>query len=195
MYKKKVGFKTESHEPHQGFNPPAGEGKARMGFNSLGGKARMGFTFIEVMMVIGISALMISLLSINLIRPQLQASVTTATSTLIADVRSQQLKAMLGEVDASGSPVTFGVYFSTDSYTLFKGVVYNPNDSANSVVNLPSGISFNNINLTNSQVIFSRVSGEVVGYSDDQNSVSLIQTQNNTQVNLSINQLGVLNQN
>src|SRR3989344_9266975 len=75
-----------------------------------------GFTLVELMVVMGIFALMLGFTSINLIRPQTQANLDTTVTTLVSDLKEQQIRAMTGD-----GPSDYGVNFEPGRYTLFTG--------------------------------------------------------------------------
>ena len=120
---------------------------------------KFGFTLIELLVVIGIFTILSGYATINLLKPQTKASVDSATTTLVSDLRSQQLKAMVGDTEGAASAQPHGIFFETNRYTLFKGLSYSPSDSANFVVNLETNVNLTSITFPSSQVVFSRRSG------------------------------------
>jgi prepilin-type N-terminal cleavage/methylation domain-containing protein len=127
-------------------------------------KIQSGFTLIELLMVIGIFGILVMVATVNMIKPQVSASIYNATSTLMADIKQQQLKAMLGDTQGETSSQAFGVYFETNQYTLFNGTSYNAGDPNNFVISLQDGMIITNINFPSSQVVFSKRSGEISEY-------------------------------
>ena len=130
-------------------------------------KNQAGFTLIELLLAMSLAAILLGLTSFNLLGAQRSASLATAEESFIADLKSQQIKAMNGINGTSGT-TSFGIHFSSpadSTYTLFQG----PNSASpisTSLVTADSNISFactSGCNATN-DIIFSSVSGEVLGY-------------------------------
>jgi len=112
-----------------------------------------GFTLTELMITIGLLLILFTFASINLIGTIRRPAEAGAADVLISDIRSQQLKAMMGRGE------TFGISFSETSYTLTPD---------NFTVNLPEGFSF----LPTPQIVFAKGTGETtdttVSLRDDQ---------------------------
>lgn len=155
-------------------------------------RAQAGFTYIETMLVVGITIVLMGISSIILTQLVPHASVMTVAQTLASELRSQQLFAMMGR-DLQGGTTAFGVYFTPSSYVLFEGSTYNVADSNNIVINLESGLELIST-LTSNQVVFSPRSGEVASYASGQDTITLRQVQSGETVTLLVNQLGVVRQ-
>jgi len=97
---------------------------------------KRGFTLIEVMLVMAIFSLLMGFVTINLLRPQNKASVDSLSTQLIADIKQQQLKAMVGDSEGQATSQQFGVYFESDGYTLFRGSSYSASEASNFEVTL-----------------------------------------------------------
>jgi len=152
-----------------------------------------GFALIELIVVIGMLAILLGFMTINIFGVQKRTVVTGTVDTLVADFRSQQTKAMTG-VTSGGSttPTSYGIWFASDRYILFQGTSYNPNATTNSVIILDPSVTFGSISLPNSSVIFATTSGEIVGYNAQLNSVTLSQTDVNMSRTIHVNQYGVI---
>lgn len=125
-------------------------------------------------------------ITINLVRSQQGASLTSVEEILLADLKQQQLKAMIGDTEGRLDSDSYGVHFDQTKYTLFHGA-YLIGASSNSVINLDNNMQFNNPNFN---VIFSRLSGEIP-------TVAMIELQDNTNSKLKrihLNTLGVVTQ-
>lgn len=118
-------------------------------------RTQRGFTLAEILIVIAVTALLLGFTIISLTRSQQSASLSSAQEVLVADLRQQQLKSMIGDTEGRSSADTYGIHFDANKYTLFHGT-YSATDSANTVINLQNNIQFNNPNF---DVIFSRLSG------------------------------------
>lgn len=154
---------------------------------------KKGVTLIELLVVIGIMAILFALTSSNLLAPQRRTTAGETLAVLSSDLRTQQLKAMLG--DAAGStPEDYGIYFAADAYILFKGSSYNASDPDNFRVDLSPGFNFVGIDFPGYTIIFSRGSGEASNFVSDIYEVNLTDTQNNSNTVIYVNRYGTLSQ-
>ena len=147
-----------------------------------------GFTLIELLIVIGITTILLGLSTINLVKVQQKTTLTAVSDTLIADLKSQQIKAMKGaSPDGSGGNAYWVYFTNSNEYILFSGSVYNPTDPKNFTVSLdePITISLNPDNI----VIFSQVSGEAV---NGPNAITLTNTAGGEEQTITINKFGVI---
>jgi len=151
-----------------------------------------GYSLVEILITIGIFAILSGLATISLLNAQHSASLQGQLTTLIADTKQQQIKAMQGDTEGRATPDYYGIHFASNSYTLFHGTSYNASDSTNLTFPLDTVFQFTNITLTNGNLIFIPLSGEMYGYSTLANSVILKDTTNNQQKQLQFNYLGVL---
>jgi prepilin-type N-terminal cleavage/methylation domain-containing protein len=152
-----------------------------------------GFTLIEVVVVMGIFVILASFATINLLRPQRSADLNSTTTSIIADIKQQQARSMLGEASGGSSAVVHSIYFENNRYTLFVGAIYNVADPANFVVNLSPGLTLTNT-FPSSQVTFNLQSGEITGFIDGSNSVTLTATGGQVKT-LTLNKYGVVSVN
>lgn len=149
-----------------------------------------GYTLTEVLIMIGIFAILSSFAVTNLLRPQSKVSIDSTVNTLIADLRNQQLKAMVGDAESTGTASAYGIYVETTKYTVFKGSTYVSSDSSNFIVNMEPTISLSTT-LPSSQIVFSRVNGEVSGFTSGSNTITIINSTTNTQKTITLNRYGV----
>lgn len=155
-------------------------------------KGQKGFSLIEIVIVIGISLVLFGSIIFNLLRVQNRSTIRANSDTIASDLRSQQTKAMTGATEGRSTPDSYGVYFLQDRYVLFHGTSYDPNDSSNFVVDLPSNTQITNTTFPNNIVIFSALSGEVIGASASGNSVTIKTVNANDQITITVNRLGVI---
>lgn len=149
-----------------------------------------GFTLIELIIVLGITLLILGFITINLANFQQKTSVNTTVDTLISDMKNQQAKAMAGA--GSGSGNSYGIYFQPDRYILFTGSSYSSTNSSNFTVRLDATISFTNITLPSNVLVFLRQSGEINGFTNGSNTITVKDTQGSNKQTITINKYGVV---
>ncbi|HXK52874.1 type II secretion system protein [Candidatus Nomurabacteria bacterium] len=150
-----------------------------------------GFTLIELMLVIGLFAVLSSFVAVNLARPQVTSSVDKNANTIIADIKKQQLDAMVGKY-TSDSTENKGIYFETNSYTLFSGNSYNAEDPNNFTINVEEGTTLTSINLPSNQLVFEHLSGEISGYISGNSSITISHSGGQS-ITISLNKMGGTN--
>lgn len=121
-------------------------------------KYSFGFTLVELAVVTSIIVTLLGFITISLVRSQQTASLTSVEEILLADLKQQQLKAMIGDTEGRSTSDSYGIHFDSNSYTLFHGAVYSSLDTSNSAINLDSNIQFNSPGF---DVIFSKLNGEI----------------------------------
>lgn len=155
--------------------------------------AKRGFTLIELLVVIGIISIFLVLISINLVGPQRRATAGEILAVLSVDLRAQQLKSMLGD-SGSTTPDPYGIYFTGESYTLFKGNAYNVSDPSNFRVELAPGFAFTGIDFPDYTILYSRGSGEVGNFVSDTYEINLTDTQDGSNTVIIVNRYGTISQ-
>ncbi|MBI3397590.1 hypothetical protein HY045_03885 [Candidatus Woesebacteria bacterium] len=115
----------------------------------------VGFTISELLVVMAIAIILWTLATMIFIRPQERVNLDLVVTTLAADIKAQQTKAMTGD---GGS--NYGIHFEVHRYILFTGTTYNSTDPNNFVVKVDSPVQVINITLTSSDLIFQKGSGE-----------------------------------
>lgn len=148
-----------------------------------------GFTIIELMVVIGIIGIILGIITIDLLRTQHTASVSATVDALVADMRLQQTKTMVGTKDTTGNPNSYGIHFSSGSYALFQGTT-DPADSTDFVVSA-TGITFSS-NLPNGMIVFAQRSGEFSNYVSGTYTITVRNTNGTEQKQLTVNRYGVV---
>ena len=141
-------------------------------------KAILGFTIIELLVVMGIFAIMFGFASINLLRPQTQATLDTIVTTLVSDLKEQQIRAMTGD-----GPSAYGVYFEPSRYPLFTGPIYSASAADNFSVNMEEGITIS----PTTSVVFAQRSGETTT-----TTFTITNTNSGEQKTITINILGAV---
>jgi prepilin-type N-terminal cleavage/methylation domain-containing protein len=142
-----------------------------------------GYTFIELLVSMGILAILFALTTINLSPLPSNTLQVANLDVLLSDIRSQQTLSMSNDS-------SYGIHFETGSYTLFKGASYTQGLSANTVINLDSGIVFSNVTFPNNVIVFSPGSGDVAGYSAGHDGFTLGSSVTNKSSAVQINKYG-----
>lgn len=153
------------------------------------------FTLIELLVVMGIFSVLAGLATVNLIKPQTQATFSSAVNVLAADIKGQQLKAISGDTSGEATSQAHGIYFESDKYTLFRGSGYVPANPGNFVVDIESGNSLTSITFPTQQVVFAKRSGEVTSYVSGSDSLIIQSTQSGEQKTITINRYGAISVN
>ncbi len=135
-------------------------------------KFQNGVTLVELLLVMGIIAIVFTFTTVNIIPLRDSASLNSTTSLLIADIRQHQLKAMIGDTQGQGTRSPYGIYFSSDGYTVFPGEEYAVSNEQNYTIPLDESVEFQTT-LPDNTIIFSEGGGEVINYTDDQNTVTV----------------------
>lgn len=153
-------------------------------------KYQNGFSLVELAVVMFIFSFLFIFITVALLNIKQRGSLTTSIDTLITDLKSQQLKAMVGDTEGRATPDTYGIYFGANQYTLFHGA-YSPSTPSNFTVSLGDNIQFGAISFPASSVSFAQDSGEVVG-TESLNTITLENSQTNEQKTITINKYGVI---
>jgi len=153
-----------------------------------------GVTLTELLITSVLVGLLFGYITINFLRTQQKASSRTSINTVVADIKEQQIKAMVGDTEGRSTIDYYGVYFQPTQYTLFHGASYNAGDSANFVIKLGNTTQFSSITFPSSSVVFSKGSGEIVGFINGSNTVTLKNLQSNDTKTITINRYGVITQ-
>ena len=153
---------------------------------------KRGFVLIELIIVFGMLAILIGMATINVFGSGRKASLTATVDTLVADLRSQQTKAMTGTTDSSGLPPAYGLHFDANRYVLFRGASYSASLSSNAAVPLDTRVRFTNIQFTNGNVVFASRSGEFIGYVSPSDTVTINQLDSGESKVVQLNRYGII---
>lgn len=117
---------------------------------------KTGFTLIEMLIVIGIMGFLAVALFVTFNFFQGAKTVDAAADEIMQTLRLAQSKTLSSEGDSS-----FGVYFESDKFTLFRGIVFDPSAPDNETHVLNKVLIISAINLGASSIVFDRLTGTV----------------------------------
>lgn len=114
------------------------------------------FGLIELLIVIAILAIISALVGINFHLFQRQVNLDATINQIIATLRSAQSQTL-----ASQNQSSYGVYFETNAYTLFKGPDYILAAPDNKVYAIPQDLELSVISIAGGNgVLFQRITGQ-----------------------------------
>ena len=114
------------------------------------------FSYIEVIIVITIIAIITGMAALYGQTSQVRADVNAEANNLASYLRLSQSRSMSGEDDRE-----HGIYLEGDRYTLFEGVKYTASDPENYEIKLPPTIELKNFNIGGgTEIIFTTPKGE-----------------------------------
>ncbi len=147
-----------------------------------------GFTIIELVLAMSIFGVLAGLVTINLLGAQRSSSLSGTVNTFIADLKSQQIKAMVGDTEGRGSTSTYGLSIEPNQYVLYYGT-YSAGLGANFTVEMPTGVQVST-DAPNDKIIFSLGSGEVSGLTNGTYTINF--QDSSSQKEVTINKYGVV---
>lgn len=153
--------------------------------------SQRGVTLIELILVIGIISLLFGIGIVGITNIQVLTLRSTAGTVLISDIRNQQIKAMVGDTEGRPEPDNYGVKFLVDEYILFHGNNFSPTDPDNYSIPLPDAHSMVST-FPNDLILFASDSGELVGFVDGSNTVTITNTPSATSDTITLNEYGVV---
>lgn len=153
---------------------------------------KSGFTFVEILLVMGLTALMVAVVSVSLLRLPTQADLEAETQKIISDIKNQQLKSMVGETSGIEDAISYGIKFDTNSYTLFRGTGFTAGNTSNFTISFPSSIQISSNTFPSGEIIFRRISGEVIGLVVGQDSITLQNNISSATSTITINRYGAI---
>lgn len=142
-------------------------------------KSSKGITLFEVIITIAIFTLLIAFLSSSVIDFYQEREFNVHFKSIVQSLRRAQLQSIAGERESS-----FGLYFGTNHYILFKGDSYTVRDVAfDEVFELPSDFLISGI----SEIVFSKIKGLPSDAGD------IVLSSGNRSGTISINEMGMIN--
>ncbi len=132
-----------------------------------------GFTFIEILVVMGMVGILLALGTVRVADIGRRAPLTSTVTTVLADLRGAQTKAMAGANQTSDT-----ISIGTTHYTV---------DS--SVISLPDHITMTTT-FPGSVIEFTKGSGDVAGFTPGSNTITVTQELTGEAKTITINRYG-----
>lgn len=126
-------------------------------------KHSRGFTLLEIIIAMTLMVFSLSLTTSFVRRSQISADINTQTGNLVFHLRLAQSNAMSGLNNSA-----HGVHLEPDSYTVYQGSNYNPNDPLNFTEELPSTFTIQDISIhhNGSEILFTPPEGQTENYGE-----------------------------
>jgi len=158
--------------------------------NSKDRRSISAFTLIELILVVLIIAVLTSIVSISLSNLVPRANLTTTTEILLAEIRQQQLRSMNKEKNEVQQASEYGIFIEQQQYTLFTGSTFDENNPNNLITEIPLPLELST-NFPNQVIVFAQGNGEILNFMENQNTISVVDTNDNRTKTLNLNSYGV----
>ena len=152
--------------------------------------SRPGFTLVEILIIMGILAILFTISSLNLSNTVPQNALTNATELLVADLKQQQLSALTGNTEGQSVNSNYGIYFTTQKYTLFRGSTYSVGNTSN--YNVPLDDIDTSTTAAGSIIVFEKNSGQILNFVPSGNTITLTHNNIGKTSTITINKYGII---
>lgn len=154
-------------------------------------KNQNGLTLIEMLLVLGILSILFTISFISITNIRVVSGNNSLYTVVISDLKNQQVKAMTGDTEGRGVPDNYGVKIFSNKYVLFHGITYKPADTANFSIPVDTGYSLSTT-FPNSTVLFASESGQLVGFVNNQNTITITSTPSGQTKTMHLNGFGTI---
>lgn len=155
-------------------------------------KAASGLTLVELMLVVSILAILLSLGTVVFSTFGRQDRLLLEARGIEGIINEAKIKTLAGFSLGEAASQNFGVYFQADRYVFFPGQAYNPENVGNQVFVLPESLEIAPIFFPGNSLVFTKITGEVLGYNPDQNYLVLSDKKTSAAKRINVNKLGVV---
>lgn len=146
-----------------------------------------------MVLVVGILGILFSIAFVSVGNIRIIATNNSSVSVITSDLKNQQIKAMTGDTEGRGIQDNYGVKILNSSYVLFHGMSYNASDTTNVTIPIDSANTLAST-FPDNTVLFASASGEIVGFIDAQNTITLTNTTSGQSKTLHLNKYGAITQ-
>lgn len=150
-----------------------------------------GVTIVELLVVMGILAIIFSFTFIGIASLRDRTVISTTITSMLSDIKQQQIKAMIGDTDGNPNRGPYGVYFADSSYTVYPGDTYSAANTKNFMVGLDPTVRIQTT-LPNNTLIFTEGSGELANFAQGQNTIIVSVSDTGEQKTITFNKYGVV---
>ncbi len=152
-------------------------------------RSNSGFTLVEALITLVLLTVLCGLTFVGFSRPQATISLNSEVDTLLADIKSQQQLAMMGDGAGGATQQSQGIFFEAEHYTLFAGPNFDSGAGNNFTVT-PNGAVTLSTTMPNSLLQFDKASGEVHDYDAAHNTITVHAADNTKTV--TVNRFGAV---
>jgi len=155
------------------------------------------FTFIELLVVLAIIAILSTITYFIVSRVQYSADNLTSIDRILTTIQSQRIHAMLGDSISGVKASPQAIYFKqgTNTYITFScqdtyNCEYIDGSETNIEYQTEPTLVFSDITLPNNSIVFTPLSGEVSGFDPDHNKIEITNTQDKLHIDINITSIG-----
>ena len=153
---------------------------------------KKGLTQVELLLTVAILAILFVLGTVIFSNFSRQDLILNEARKIKSVISEAQTKTVAGFKLGGSQALNFGVYFSSDSYVLFSGTTYDPLNVNNQELVLPENLELTTIDLPDSSLVFTKITGEVTNYNPVLNNLILRDQTIGQEKKIIINQLGMI---
>lgn len=168
-------------------------------FNAI--ESGAGFTLIELLVSVSIFIIILSGSWISYLNWQRSQNLVSYSGQIISLINQAQQQAIsrtcTENCDSATSGENFGIYFDSveNKVILFRGLVYNPEDSYNYAMELPSVLQLSLDLPVDKSITFSKITGEVHNFDANNHEFILSESGAGNSNTFNINRLGIIDVN
>ena len=115
---------------------------------------KRGLTLIEIIVVLGIFAIILAISMTVFINSRKTASLNSIRDTIVSTLEQAKSNALAGK-----GGTTHSVVFASSSFTMFTGSTFNASSTSNRIHNIDTGFALSTTYTSNNTVTFSRLNG------------------------------------
>jgi type II secretory pathway pseudopilin PulG len=151
-----------------------------------------GLTLVETLIVVGLLSILFLLGTIAFSSLSRRNRLEVAAQKISSCLEEAKAKALAGYSQGQASSLNFGVYFESDSYTIFSGLVFDALDPLNQEFALTPGLAISEIGFASNSLIFEKITGQVRNFDPSQNYLVVSDQKTSQQEKITINKLGIV---